>query len=138
MDYPVSPRFAVADESAVPLANYAADGAVAAARKGNVIFYGGAALDAAWLREVARSAGVHIYTETDDNFFAGGNFLCIHADSAGTKVIELPRRADAVEIYTGEVLGRDTDRLEFPMKAFETKVIQLGDAEAIRTRLSFQ
>ena len=138
VDYPVSPRFAVADESAVPLANYAADGAVAAARKGNVIFYGGAALDAAWLREVARSAGVHIYTETDDNFFAGGNFLCIHADSAGTKVIELPRRTDAVEIYTGEVLGRNTDRLEFPMKAFETKVIQLGDAEAIRTRLSFQ
>ena len=111
---------------------------MAVARKGNVIFYGGAALDAQWLREIARWSGVHIYTETDDNFFAGGNFLCIHADSVGIKTIRLPRRADAVEIYTGEVLGRDTDCLEFPMKAFETKVILLGDAEEIRTRLGFK
>ena len=138
LDYPVRPRFAVVDEAAEPLGRYVADKAVAVARKGNAIFYGGAALDAQWLREVARWAGVHIYTETDDNFFAGGNFLCIHADSGGNKTICLPRRTDAVEIYTGEVLGRDTDCLEFPMKAFETKVIFLGEAEKIRARLGFK
>ncbi|MBO4619917.1 MAG: hypothetical protein J5654_07380 [Victivallales bacterium] len=138
LDYPVRPRFAVLDAAAEPLGHYVADKAVAVARKGNVIFYGGAALDAQWLREIARGAGVHIYMETDDNFFAGGSFLCIHADSVGIKTIRLPRRADAVEIYTGEVLGRDTDCLEFPMKAFETKVILLGDAEEILTRLGFK
>ena len=90
------------------------------------------------MREIARQAGVHIYTETDDNFFAGGDFLCIHADSTGEKTLRLPRRTDAVEIYTGEVLGRDTDCLVFPMKAFETKVIRLGDAERILTKLKFK
>ena len=79
-----------------------------------------------------------VQIENDDNFFAGGNFLCIHADSDGNKTICLPRRTDAVEIYTGEVLGRDTDCLEFPMKAFETKVIFLGEAEKIRARLGFK
>ena len=121
-----------------PLGWYAADDAVAVAKKGKVIFYGGVALDAQFVREVARNAGVHIYTETDDNFFAGGKFLCIHADSTGEKVIRLPQSADAVEIYTGEVLGRDTDCLMFPMKAFETKVIRLGDAERILRQLKFK
>ena len=136
VDYPAQPRFAVSEENAEVLARYADDDAVASARKGKVIFYGGVALDAPFLREVARSAGVHIYTETDDNFFAGGNFLCIHATSTGDKTIRLPHRTDAVEIYTGEILGRDTDCLVFPMKVFETKVIVLGNSDEILTHLN--
>ncbi len=136
MDYFVQPRFAVADGEATVLGHYLADGTVAAARKGKAIFYGGAALTSQFVREIAREAGVHIYTETDDNFFAGGNFLCIHSDSTGTKTICLPYPTDAVEIYTYEVLGRQTDRLEFPMKALETKVILLGDAKRILAKLA--
>ena len=138
LEYRVEPRFAVADDEVTVLGRYVADDAVAVSRKGNSIFYGGVALNAQFVREVARQAGVHIYTETDDNFFAGGDFLCIHATSTGEKTIRLPHRTDAVEIYTGEILGRNTDCLVFPMKAFETKVIRLGDAERILKRLKFQ
>ncbi|MBR4124834.1 MAG: hypothetical protein IKR13_01405, partial [Victivallales bacterium] len=136
-DYLVKPRFAVADAEALVLGNYTADGAVAVAQKGKSIFHGGAALEAQFVREVARQAGVHVYTDTDDNFFAGGNFLCIHSTSAGTKTIRLPHRADAVEIYTGEIIGEDTDCLEFPMSALETKVFFLDNKENILNKLKF-
>ncbi|MBR6471575.1 MAG: beta-galactosidase [Victivallales bacterium] len=138
MDCAVQPRFAVVDEEAEPLAYYAVDGAIAAARKGKSIFYGGTALDAQFVRETARAAGVHVFLETDDNFCAGGRVLCIHADSTGEKVVRLPCRTDAVDAYTGEVLGQNCDALTFPMKAFETKVIVLGDQEEILARLDFK
>ena len=128
-DYSVQPRFAVNDPEAIPLGTYQADGATAVAAKGKVIFYGGAELSRDFLREVARSAGAHIYCETDDNFFAGNGFICIHANQAGTKVIRLPETTEsAVDIYTGKILGRDTDTLVFPMDGFDTKVIMLGPA----------
>ncbi|MBR6472020.1 MAG: hypothetical protein IKS83_09505 [Victivallales bacterium] len=127
--YPVQPRFAVADQGATTLGTYQADGAAAVAAKGNVIFYGGAELSRNFLRENARAAGAHIYCETDDNFFAGNGFICIHANQAGTKVIRLPETTEsAVEIYTGEILGSNTDTLVFTMDGFDTKVIMLGPA----------
>ncbi|MBP5300512.1 MAG: hypothetical protein J6Y80_03810, partial [Victivallales bacterium] len=130
-DYPVRPRFRVVDKDCSPLATYANSQEVAAARKGKVVFYGGALLDTTLLRETAREAGVHIYMESGDNLFAGGQVLSLHAIVPGTKTIRLPRSTDAVELYSGEVLGRNTDTLAFEMAAFETKVILLGNADEI-------
>ena len=135
-EYPVQPRFAVADPDATPLARYADGGATAVARKGKLLFYGGALLDTAFLRETARAAGVHIYMESGDNLFAGGDVLSLHAITPGTKTIRLPRATDAVEIYTGEVLGRHTDTLTLEMNSFDTKVILLGNADQILNYLS--
>ncbi|MBQ4480049.1 MAG: hypothetical protein II943_05375 [Victivallales bacterium] len=135
-EYPVQPRFTVTDVDAEPLGIYADGGAVAAARKGEVFFYGGALLDTAFLREAARTAGAHIYMESGDNLFAGGDILSLHAITPGTKAIRLPRVADAVEIYSGEVLSRNTDTLTFEMDSFETKVILLGNADEILKQLA--
>ncbi len=135
-EYPVQPRFTVTDPKATVLGTYADGGAVAVARKGNLFFYGGALLDTGFLRETARSAGVHIYLESGDNLFAGGDILSLHAISPGTKTIQLPRVTDAVEIYSGEILGRNTDTLSIPMESFETKVILLGNAEEILAKLA--
>ncbi|MBP5300663.1 MAG: hypothetical protein J6Y80_04590 [Victivallales bacterium] len=135
-EYPVQPRFTVADTDAEALATYAEGGAIAAARKDKVFFYGGALLDTAFLREAARAAGVHIYMESGDNLFAGGDILSLHAITPGTKTIRLPRVTDAVEIYSGEVVGRATDTITLEMDSFETKVILLGDADEILKRLS--
>ena len=134
-EYPVQPRFTITDQDATPLGTYVEGGAVAAVRKGNLFFYGGALLDTAFLREAARSAGVHIYMESGDNLFAGGDILSLHAIAPGTKTIRLPKVTDAVEIYSGEVLGRNTDTLTIEMDSFETKVILLGNADEILKRL---
>ena len=135
-EYTVQPRFTVTDPDATTLGTYVDNGAVAAARKNNLVFYGGALLDTALLRETARSVGVHIYMETGDNLFAGGKILSVHAITPGTKTIQLPEVTDAVEIYSGEVLGRNTDTINIPMASFETKVILLGHAEEILKQLA--
>ena len=135
-EYPVQPRFTVTDPDAEPLGIYADGGAVATARKGRILFYGGALLDTAFLREAARTSGAHIYMESGDNLFAGGDILSLHAITPGTKTIRLPRVTDAVEIYSGEVLGRNTATLTLEMDSFETKVILLGNADEILNHLS--
>lgn len=39
--------------------------------------------------QFGRSAGCHIYTDSDDVLYAGKNFICIHASTDGEKKIKL-------------------------------------------------
>ena len=41
--------------------------------------------------QFGRSAGCHIYTDSDDVLYAGKNFICIHASPDGEKKIKLPK-----------------------------------------------
>ena len=135
-DYMTFPRFRVADPGATVLASYANDRKiVAAAAKGNVIFYGGALLDSKFLRKIARNAGVHIYCDTDDNLAAGNGIVSIHCKLPGVKTIRFPEPTDVVDLYTGEVLGRSVTEVKFPMKAFQTRVLITGNADELRAAL---
>ena len=131
-DYMTFPRFRVDDPGATVLAYYANDRKLAAvAVKGNMIFYGGALLDAAFVRKVAREAGAHIYNETDDNFAAGNGIVSIHCSRPGVKTVRLPKATDVVDLFSGEVLGRGVTEVSFPMKAFQTRVLITGDADEL-------
>jgi hypothetical protein len=77
------------------------------------------------LRNLARRAGVHIYSETDDAFYAGRGLLALHAWEAGPKAIALPRPVRLREILGGESEERVTDRIGFEAEAFETRVYEL-------------
>lgn len=39
--------------------------------------------------QFGRSAGCHIYTDSNDVLYAGKNFICIHASTDGEKKIKL-------------------------------------------------
>ena len=130
------PRFRVADRGATALARYANDRKiVAAAAKDNMIFYGGALLDADFVRGIARSVGVHIYCDTDDNLAAGNGIVSIHCGRPGVKTIRFPKPTDVVDLFSGKVLGRSVAAVKFPMRAFETRVMITGNAEAILAAL---
>ena len=136
-DYMTFPRFCVDDPDATVLARYAGDPKlVAVAAKGNMIFYGGALLDSEFVRKTARDAGAHIYNDTDDNFEAGNGIFSIHCNRPGVKTIRLPKAVDVVDLYSGEVLGRGVTEVSFPMKAFQTRVFIIGDADDMITALS--
>ena len=138
-DYTVEPRFAVDDPQATALAAYASNHKlVAAAEKGNMLFYGGALLDADFVRETARQSGAHIYCESTDNLAAGNGIVSIHCNQPGVKTIRFPEATDVVDLFGGEVLGRNVTDVSFPMKGFETRVLITGDADemlsAVRAR----
>ena len=100
-----------------------------AAAKGNALFYGGALLDAKFVRETARAAGAHIYCDSDDNLYAGNGFVVIHAISPGAKTIHLPAPADVTDLFTGELLGRNVTEVSFAMDSFQTRVLITGNAD---------
>ncbi len=70
-----------------------------------VIFSAAGPLPAPLLREIARSAGVHIYTEGGDYVTAGASLLALHAAFSGTHHIRLPRQAKVTDALTGAVVG---------------------------------
>lgn len=124
-DYRIEPRFAVTDSEAIPLAVYADDGTPAVARKGRIVFYGGAALDVGFIRSLAREAGAHIYVETGDNLYAGASCISIHALCAGDKRISLPGRFTVVDAISGETLAEDADSFTVRMDAMDSRIFLL-------------
>ncbi len=42
------------------------------------------------LREIARAAGVHLYSDGGDTVYASGGFLAIHASGRGERILHLP------------------------------------------------
>ncbi|MBT3378408.1 MAG: hypothetical protein HN742_35150 [Lentisphaerae bacterium] len=89
------------------------------------VFCGGLQVSAGVLRELARSAGVHIYCETNDVISARQGFVSIHATHEGTKTLILGRAAALRDLFSGDVLpsaGRHT----FRMRKGETRAFTLN------------
>lgn len=129
--YDVNPRFKVVDKDARVLGNYVDSGDAAVATKGNMIFYGGALLDSSFARKIASASGVHIFTDSGDNLYASKDIISIHANKMGHKVIHLKEPGDVIDIYTGQIMPRNGDTIEFDMQAFETRVFLIGNANTI-------
>ena len=82
-------------------------------------------LPPAVLRNIAREAGVHIYTDTDDAVAANDWMLCVCAASDGPRTIRLPKRATVVDALSGETTAKDASHFEVDMKYGETRVWKL-------------
>ncbi len=79
------------------------------------------------LREIAFLSAVHVYTTKGDVIYAGGNYVAIHATSAGEKRIQLPFRVRAlVDTDTGEEpFLFDGAYTDFEMEKFETRIFKV-------------
>lgn len=123
----LTPMFAVSDKDAHAIARYAEVGEVAVAAKDmggwTSVYSGLLQLPPSVLRDLARKAGVHIYSDQNDVIAAGNGFVSIHASSAGPKTIHLPQECEAVDAITGASLGRG--------KSF-TFDMMLGDTRLLR------
>ncbi|HEY3289152.1 MAG TPA: hypothetical protein VGK87_03400 [Anaerolineae bacterium] len=74
------------------------------------------------LRELARYAGVHIYSESDDVFYSDRSFIAIHTVRAGRKVIRLPRIADVREAFENKLIGLACDTFTDEVAAGDTRL----------------
>ena len=72
------------------------------------------------LRELARYAGVHLFSESEDVLYADRNHVAIHTVRGGVKTIRLPWRSDVWEMYSNRQVGRDCTAFEDRMEAGAT------------------
>ena len=76
------------------------------------------------LRRLYRSAGVHIYSITDDVFAVSESSMMIHASQEGEKVIILPEERFVTEIPSGKELG-NLKEIKKSMRSGETALYLL-------------
>ena len=79
------------------------------------------------LRELAREAGVHIFCEEDDVFYAGHDYVMLHTVRTGDKHITLPRKADVYNAFTGEKVAENVTEFTDHMQAGTTTLWYFGD-----------
>lgn len=80
------------------------------------------------LKECARYANVHIYSESEDVLYADRNYVALHTVRAGTKTVRLPHRADVWEVFSDRQVGRDCSEFQDTMAAGSTHLYYYGPA----------
>ncbi len=87
-------------------------------------------LPAVLLREIARRAGVHIYTEKGDQVFANPSLLAVHAACDGERTMLLPESVTVKDAFTGESVGERVNEFAIVMRRGETRVWKLAACRA--------
>lgn len=77
------------------------------------------------LRAIARFAGCHIYTDSEDVLYANRHYVVLHAASSGEKTVCLPQKASAWEVYEEKLYSRESNVIQFSMTRGETKMFEL-------------
>ena len=91
------------------------------------VYYGSKSISSSVLRELARFAGCHIYTESDEVIYPGRNFVTFHADRTGTKKIRFPRPVNVYEVYEEKCYGENVTEIEFEAYLGETKTFKVTE-----------
>jgi len=89
------------------------------------IYIGAKYVQAELVRAAVRRSGVHIYSDSDDVFYADGSFAVLHARTAGTKTLRFPAAVSPYEVFEKRSYGQKVNEVVFPMEFGETKVICL-------------
>lgn len=125
----MGPRYVIADPSRV-LGTFADGGAALALNS-----HGGwtsvcstaTGLPPGLLRNLAQLAQVHVYSQTEDAFYAGNGLVALHARDAGEKLIRLPRAMVVQELLVPGAGPSTTGSIRFSARANETRLFQVRD-----------
>jgi hypothetical protein len=83
-------------------------------------------LPPAFYRELARLAGVHIYSERDEALYANRSYLTIAANEAGTRTIRLPQNVDVFDAVSEQKLYTGVTQFKRAFEAKEVVIFRLG------------
>jgi hypothetical protein len=82
-------------------------------------------LPAAFYREVARFAGVHLYNDRDDTLYASRSYLTLAANQAGPRTLRLPQPCDVFDPFTGARLYENVSEFTRSFLPGETVLFRL-------------
>lgn len=77
------------------------------------------------VRSMARQAGCHVYSASDDILYAGNRFVTLHASSSGNKVIRFNRACNPYEVYERRLYGLEIREITVRMRKGETRTFHL-------------
>ena len=130
----VAPAFTCLDPRAEVLGRLPGGRAGLVARKFNnwtSIFSAAPGVPALLLRDIARSAGVHIYSDSDDALYANRSLIGLYARTAGAKRITLPQATDVYDLVHGKVLARHVTEFTADLPAGQTLLVYTGRLEDV-------
>ncbi len=123
----IAPRFYVDDRDATVLGNLAEVGKAGLAVKKQTgwtsIYSSAPILPAALLRNIAREADCHVFSDANDVVYANRNFLCIYAPTGGTRTIRLPNKAKVTDMLENKVITGGS--AEFPLEMTANSAVLL-------------
>ena len=73
------------------------------------------------LRQIARRAGVHLFSESNDAFYAGNGLVTLHANEGGLKTLRFPQTVRLSEVLSKKPIDVTGDIINFEMKKNETR-----------------
>jgi hypothetical protein len=85
-------------------------------------------LPAALLRNIARVAGCHIYSDGGDVVYANREFLGIYSPSGGSRTIHLPERSDVTDLLSDKVFAKGATEFSVELPANTTLLLKLEPA----------
>ncbi len=99
--------------------------AAAEDRAGLRVYIGTTDAPAAFLRNVLKASGVHLYVDSDDVVSADSHFLALTASEEGSKQVTLPRPATVRDLMDGRVIGEGVETFEISMQKGQTRLFSL-------------
>jgi len=87
------------------------------------MYSGAPLLPADLLRNIARYAGSHVYTDSNDVVIVGRGLLTYHTVAPGPRTVRLPQPATVHDLFTGECLATDADELTLTFDQPGTQVL---------------
>lgn len=89
------------------------------------VYCGAKFVNAEFVRAVAAMSGCHIYCDSGDVLYANRSFVTFHASTGGEKLIRLPKKASAFEVYEKKYYSENSDEIRFSIKRGKTLMFEL-------------
>jgi len=125
----ITPRFYADDQQAIELGKLAGlnkAGLVVKKQPGWTSVYSSAPiLPAALLRNIARAAGCHIFSDGDDVVYANNDFLCIYSPRGGDRTIQLRNAQTVTDAFDGQPISAGKKSFSIPIQANSARLFLL-------------
>lgn len=135
----MAPLFSVTAPGGEILGRYedgSAGAAVCRTGRAQSVFCGVWRPDLKFIRDLARRAGVKIYSDSGDPLEANGALVSLHARSAGLKTVRLPRKTDVLDVFNKKIIAGNTDCFTFNADLHDSPLFYYGsDADELLKKL---
>ncbi|NCO33854.1 MAG: hypothetical protein GW893_08295 [Armatimonadetes bacterium] len=84
------------------------------------------------LRNIARYAGCHVYTDENDVVMVGRGLITYHTSAPGERILRLPTPAAVHDLFTGDLLSEGSAEIAVDFKQPGTRVLTTLPPEAWR------
>lgn len=127
----VSPLTYIADTKGATVLGYNMDGGAAGLAIKDMgdwtsVYSAAPCLEVDFLRNVLEMAGVHIYSQSnEDIIYSNNHYVALHSGEGGEKTITLPENCSVYDVFKEEFVSMDTDKFTYTQDANDTSLFRL-------------